>query len=236
MFTGIVHSKKEIVAVDMDRDYGTIRVRLKSDLIAGLEQGASVAIDGVCLTVSSISEDTATFDVIKSTIQKTNLITKRPGDFVNVERSYRQGDEVGGHEVSGHVDCTANVLSIERLQGNVRQAFSLSPFWMKYLFLEGFIALNGVSLTVAEINKEEGWFAVWLIPETLRRTNLELLKVGDRVNVEVHKGIQVVVDTVGEAVERTINKAIQEGRLTDSLLRDLSQITNRHLHGALIEK
>ncbi len=233
MFTGIVHSEREIVAADLDRVCGTIQIRMDEDLLSDLNLGASVAVDGVCLTVSAIDGPVVTFDVVQSTIRKTTLLGKAAGDHVNIERSYSAGDEVGGHDVSGHVDCTAEVVSIERTRGNVCQMFSLPPFWMKYLFLDGFVAINGVSLTVSDLHKEDSRFSVWLIPETLRRTNLNRLSVGERVNMEVHKGIQVVVDTVSDAVERTITKAIEEGRLSRALLNDLLGTTDHLVRGFL---
>ena len=236
MFTGIVHSQREVIGIDLDRECGTIQIRLDGGLTERLEIGASVAINGVCLTASAIDGDLVSFDVIQSTIQKTNLLEVAGGDFVNVERSYVQGDEIGGHEVSGHVDTTARVVAIEAVRGNVHQTFALPPFWMRYIFLQGFIAINGASLTVSEVDKKEHCFSVWLIPETLRRTNLNKVSIGDYVNIEVHKGVQVVVDTVGDAVERVITQAIENERLSGELVRDLLGTTGNLLQGSSLNQ
>lgn len=233
MFTGIVHSEREIVHTDLDASCGSIRVRFDDELLRGLSLGASVAVDGVCLTASAIDGQIVTFDVVQSTIRKTNLLARNVGDYVNVERSYAVGDEVGGHDVSGHVDCAAEVVAVEESRGNVCQTYMLPVFWMKYLFPEGFVAVNGASLTVSDIDKQAALFTVWLIPETLRRTNLKRLSPGDKVNIEVHKGVQVIVDALGEAVERTISKAIDEGRLSPALLSDLMGTTDHRVRGLL---
>jgi riboflavin synthase len=214
MFSGIVQSTKPISAITMGSDAGSIQVNMGEDLTRGLCEGASVAIDGVCLTATSINQGHVTFDVIWSTLTRTILPHYAIGRLVNVERSLTMNSENGGHEVSGHVDCTATVISKLTSTGNTCITFSAPSEKMRYLFPLGFISINGVSLTLSEVTKNERSFSVWLIPETLRRTNLDALTIGDHVNLEFHKGTQVMVDTINEAIERVVTQAIRDGSLS----------------------
>jgi riboflavin synthase len=133
--------------------------------------------------------------------------------MVNVERSLAIGAENGGHDVSGHVDCTATIVNRISTGSNTCITFEVPADKIKYIFSLGFIAINGVSLTISDVDKEKSTFSVWLIPETLRRTNLEQLELRDFVNLEFHKGTQVVVDTINDAVERVLTHAIRNGQL-----------------------
>ena len=162
----------------------------------GLATGASVAVDGVCLTVTSIQDQLVSFDAVPETMNLTTIGALQPDSLVNIERSAKQGVEVGGHVLSGHVFDVAEIVTIERTANNREMTFQGSESWMKYVFLKGFLALNGASLTVSRVDKESHQFCVSLIPETLQRTNFGLLALGDRVNVEIDHQTQVIVDTV----------------------------------------
>jgi riboflavin synthase len=167
-------------------------------LAAGAELGASVAINGSCLTLTAVSSNgnVLSFDIIRETLNLTNLGSLSVGDLVNVERSYRVGDEVGGHIVSGHISATAEVSRIDEAENARDVFFSISPRWLKYLPHKGFVALDGASLTIATSDADSGTISVSLIPETIARTTLGLLRVGDLVNVEIDSQTQAVVDTV----------------------------------------
>lgn len=195
MFTGIVQN---LVTVQSIVDEGDL-VRLALDLgemTDNLKLGASVAVNGTCLTVTRVEQGTAYFDVIVETLNTTNLHALREGDRVNVERSFQVGDEVGGHIVSGHVTATADLVE-RRVDGNDHVlTFALAPQWMKYVFHKGFIALDGASLTVSSLNRDDSQFCVSLIPETLQRTTLGQLAEGDQVNVEVDAQTLTTVETV----------------------------------------
>ena len=197
MFTGIVQGQCEIVGI---RDGGGIRTLTVAlgELGQGLETGASVALNGACVTASVVADETADFDLIQETVTLTNLGTLRPGDRVNVERSFRVGDEVGGHLLSGHVACAVPVSDVQESEGHRLVSVTVAEPWLRYLMPKGFIALDGASLTIAELDRDTGKATVSLIPETLARTGLGDVALGDRLNLEVDSRTQAVVDTVRE--------------------------------------
>ena len=202
MFTGIVQGVAQVAAVEDRPGLRQLRLQFPPGFDAGLEIGASVACDGVCLTVTSRpAADTATFDVMQQTLSLTTLAGWVPGQRVNVERAARDGAEIGGHPLSGHVDTLATLMSVRQPQNNHVLRIGVPPRWMRYVFAKGYIAVNGASLTVAEADRSEGWFEVWLIPETLRLTTFGDKVPGDRLNLEIERQTQVIVDTVHEAVE-----------------------------------
>ena len=173
----------------------TIRVDL-ADHARGLEPGASVAINGACLTVTAVRGRHACFDLIAETRTTTNLGRLRAGDAVNVERSFRVGDEVGGHFLSGHVATTCEVVRMDVDDGHCLVSATVPAPWMPYLMPKGFVALNGASLTIAELDRARETIRVSLIPETLARTTFGEVAVGDALNLEVDAHTQAVVDTV----------------------------------------
>lgn len=195
MFTGIV---QDLVCVQSIVDEGDI-VRLCLDLGGMTDQlvrGASVAVNGTCLTVTALDQGSVYFDVIKETLRTTNLQALSEGGLVNVERSFKVGDEVGGHVVSGHVTSTAELVH-RHAQGHEQVlTFQLEPQWMKYVFHKGFISLDGASLTVSAVDKSQHQFQVSLIPETLARTTLGNVTEGALINVEVDAQTVTTVDTV----------------------------------------
>ena len=136
----------------------------------------------------------------------TTLGSYKAGDTLNVERAARDGAEIGGHPLSGHVDFTAPLLEVMQTETNHKIRFGIPEAFRPYVFAKGYIAVNGASLTVAEVNRKEGWFEVWLIPETLRMTVFGDKKVGDLVNIEIERSTQVVVDTVRETVEASLGR------------------------------
>lgn len=210
MFTGIIRGLCPLEAVDLNGDtFGRITIRHTEDMIQNLRLGDSVAIDGVCLTATEIKDLLVTYDVIKSTLSRTIIGEYMVGIHVNLERSLKPDGEIGGHEVSGHVDTTAIVESIDSTPGNRCVFFRLPCMFGKYVFPRGFITINGVSLTVSDCLDSGSLFSVWLIPETIRVTNLGSLHVGQRVNVELHRGVQVLVDTLERSVQKFLQQIIE---------------------------
>ena len=136
------------------------------------------------------------FDLVRETLASTNLGELRRGSMVNVERSARIGDEVGGHLLSGHVAAHVPVVEVLAEPGYRRLTVAVPAAWMRYLGLKGFVALNGASLTIADLDREASTVAVSLVPETLARTTFDAARVGDRLNLEVDPQSQAVVDTV----------------------------------------
>ena len=194
MFTGIVQGTAEVVRIIEKTEFRIHRIRLPETALPGLEPGASVAHNGCCLTVTHIEGDLVDFDLMQETLKVTNLGTLTVGDRVNYERAARFGDEIGGHAMSGHILCTADVVAVESSPNNHRSEVRLPPAWHKYLFTKGYIGIDGISLTIGEVVENE--FDVNLIPETLQRTNLGSRKIGDRVNIEIDPQTQAIVDTI----------------------------------------
>ena len=200
MFTGIVQGVCPVVSCETHAGIARVAVDL-DDLARGLELGASIAINGACVTVTEIDGSLVGFDLIKETIELSNLGELAAGTTVNVERSFRVGDEVGGHILSGHVAGVAVVTQITSDHGHRLVTMAIQLEWMAYLMLKGFVALDGASLTIAEVDRAAATIAVSLIPETLARTTFGRLEVGDRINLEVDSRTQVIVDTVREVLK-----------------------------------
>lgn len=196
MFTGIVQGSFPIGAIDKKAGLMTLVIDLPPALCEGLEVGASVAVDGVCLTVTALTSEGVSFDVMQQTLSLTTLGDLENGDAVNIERSARQGVEIGGHIVSGHVDGAVEIVAIEEPENNRFVTYRMPPEKMKYIFDKGFVALNGCSLTVAETDRNKQTFTVCYIPETLRVTTHAAKQIGDRVNIEIDRQTQAIVDTV----------------------------------------
>lgn len=200
MFTGIVQDLVCVQSVDHKSDISRLGIDL-GEHTEKLQLGASVAVNGTCLTVTGVQQGTVCFDVIVETLRTTNLGTIQAGDFVNIERSFHVGDEVGGHILSGHVTATAELMA-KKVEGHDHVLlFALDQSWLKYVFHKGFIALDGASLTVSSLDRQASMFTVSLIPETLARTTLGQLKVGDSVNVEVDSQTLATVETVERIVQ-----------------------------------
>ena len=195
MFTGIVQSVCQVSHLSNEQSVTRISVQL-NEIATGVELGASVALNGVCLTAVSIVGSIADFEVVSETARLTNLAELELGSAVNVERSLRFGDEVGGHVLAGHIADTVQVKQIHHSDRTSMLSFEVPTTWRRYFFTKGFVALNGVSLTLAEFDVATGVGSVNLIPETLSRTNLSLVKIGDRLNLEVDAQTQAIVDTV----------------------------------------
>ena len=201
MFTGIVQGMATVVAITERTGLRTCTLRFPPHFCDGLEIGASVSCEGVCLTVTTLrGGDLADFDVMQQTLSLTTLAALQIGSRVNVERAARDGAEIGGHPLSGHVDFKASLAHIRQPENNHVLRIRVPEPWMRYIFAKGYIAINGASLTVAEANRPEGWFEVWLIPETLRMTTFGEKAVGAELNIEIERATQVMVDTVRDAV------------------------------------
>ena len=207
MFTGIVKGIGKVAQVKTAPGLTSFAVAMDPPLLEGLQQGASVAIDGVCLTVVNFDAKQVWFDAIAETLNRTHFNTLKEGQLVNVERSARFGDEIGGHILSGHIFGTVTVTAIERTPNNCAVTFQCPIDWTKYLFPKGYIALNGASLTVVDVNKTEGQFSVHLIPETLLRSTFGKIKVGDRINLEFDSQTQTLVDSIKDSIESYANRS-----------------------------
>lgn len=209
MFTGIVQGTARIAALSDRPGLRTFTLAFPAGFCLGLEVGASVACGGVCLTATAVRPEAeeADFDVMHQTLNVTALGHHRVGERLNVERAARDGAEIGGHPLSGHVDFQARVASVRRPQNNHVLRVDVPAPWMRYIFAKGYVAVDGASLTVAEAGREadgRGWFEVWLIPETLRLTTFAQRQAGDALHIEIDRQTQVIVDTVRAAVEERL--------------------------------
>lgn len=199
MFTGIVQGTAQLHSVIEKMDFRTHIVKMPQELLVDLDIGASVAHNGVCLTVTKIEPEIGYsfvhFDLMAETLRITNLGSLKAGDFVNIERAMRFGAEIGGHILSGHIYCTAAVSERNERENNLQIWFELpTEDAMKYVLTKGFIAVDGISLTIGEVRGNQ--FCVNLIPETIERTLIAQRGVGDLVNIEIDPQTQAIVDTV----------------------------------------
>ncbi|CAD5372469.1 Riboflavin synthase [Rubrivivax sp. A210] len=208
MFTGIVQGIAVVQALEDRPGLRSFRLGFAPGFCTGLAIGASVAVDGVCLTVTALAgADAADFDVMQQSLALTTLGELAAGSRVNVERAARDGAEIGGHPLSGHVDFKATLAEVRRPENNQVLRIAVPAPWMRYVFAKGYIAVNGASLTVAEAAREPGgggWFEVWLIPETLRATTFGSKAEGAALNIEIERSTQVFVDTVRDAIDERL--------------------------------
>jgi riboflavin synthase len=194
MFTGLVAGTGTVSAAEHGAE-GT-RLRLTTPLAAELSEGDSVSVNGVCLTAVEVDGDVFSADVMAETLRRSSLGPLREGDLVNLELPLRAGDRLGGHVVQGHVDATGTVESVTD-EGFARVLRIEAPSGvLRYVVEKGSIAVDGVSLTVAEI--DDDGFSISLIPETLERTTLGALAPGRSVNLEV--------DVLAKYVEKLVSR------------------------------
>ena len=195
MFSGLIGYRGTLVSADREEG-GGVRLRIRCEGVKRERPDVkdSIAIDGVCLTATKIDGKTLAFDVIPETLARTTLGARNEGDVLNVEYSLRVGDRMGGHFVYGHVDATAEVLA-RTPEGQGERVRIERPAQLAPMIAEkAFIAIDGVSLTVAAVG--EGWFEIALIPETLERTTLGSRPAGNRVNLEVDPLARYVVEAL----------------------------------------
>jgi riboflavin synthase len=197
MFTGIVAELGEVARIEHRGDAARLTIRGSVDDVS---PGESIAVNGVCLTVTGVIDGTFTADVMGETLARSGLGALTPGAPVNLECSVRLADRLGGHLVQGHVDATGTIISRSPAAHWDRVRISLPAAISRYVVHKGSIAVDGVSLTVSALSPpdtDDSWFEVSLIPETLKRTTLGTRQPGDTVNLEV--------DVIAKYVERLLN-------------------------------
>jgi len=195
MFTGLIEEVGSVIAVRAS-DRGT-QLQIAAPKIAKkIRTGDSVAVNGCCLTLSSQRDDQLTFDLLEETIGRTNLKVLPPDTPINLERALSADGRFGGHLIQGHIDCTSPILAFEERAGDHRLEVRLPAEFAHYVVSKGSIAMNGISLTVAEVLPES--LVVWIIPHTKRYTNLDRAKAGDLLNLEF--------DILAKYVERMLSR------------------------------
>lgn len=200
MFSGIVDAVGEIASVRETSGGREIRVRA-ANYWSGVAVGGSIAVDGVCLTVTRVERDDACFDVIVETLRRSTLGALRAGDRVNLQKSLRTGDAIDGHFVQGHVDAVARVSRAEQAGGEAMWWFTMDAAAMEYVIPKGSIAVDGISLTVVDVTGSS--FSVALIPTTLSKTTLGDKSAGDTVNIET--------DIISRTVVHHLRRASHQG-------------------------
>jgi riboflavin synthase len=195
MFTGIVAELGEVAGIERRGDAARLTIRGSTE---GVIPGESIAVNGVCLTVTGIGDDTFTADVMGETLDRSSLGALTAGVPVNLERSVRLADRLGGHLMQGHVDATGTIISRSPATDWDQVRISLPAGISRYVVHKGSIAVDGISLTVSALGPpgEQSWFEVCLIPETLKRTTMGTREPGDVVNLEV--------DVIAKYVERLL--------------------------------
>lgn len=196
MFTGLIQDLGTVSSIERGSDSAIITIT--TSLTTSIREGDSVSVNGVCLTATSITNDSFSADVIVQTLKLTSLKSIAEASPVNLELATTATTRLGGHMVQGHVDGVGRVSVIEPGEQWWKLVVEVPSNLLRYIVNQGSIAIDGVSLTVGEVNDDSSQVTLWLIPETLTRTNLSSKKVGDEVNVEV--------DVIAKYVERLINR------------------------------
>jgi len=196
MFTGLIQDLGTVSSIERGSDSAIITIT--TSLTTSIHEGDSVSVNGVCLTATSITNDSFSADVMVQTLKLTSLKSIAEASPVNLELATTTTTRLGGHMVQGHVDGVGRVSVIEPGEQWWKLVVEVPSNLLRYIVNQGSIAIDGVSLTVGEVNDDSRQVTLWLIPETLTRTNLSSKKVGDEVNVEV--------DVIAKYVERLINR------------------------------
>jgi riboflavin synthase len=197
MFTGLIEEVGTVVTLLTEGDATQLRIEAPG-VAAKVALGESVAVNGCCLTVSARANQTLTFDLLGETLERTNLRMLARGERVNLECAVAVGAPLGGHFVQGHVDCAMPIISSEKIGADLRVEIELPPEFAAYVAGKGSIAVNGVSLTVAEVSEKS--FAVWIIPHTKKHTNIATARPGTLVNIEF--------DLLAKYVERLLHRHV----------------------------
>lgn len=192
MFTGIVQGTGTVLSINNGETIRTLVIDLPN--VENLAIGASVAINGVCLTATTIESNLVHFDVIEETLQRTSTGELEVGHLVNIERSLAFGDEIGGHLLSGHIMGTGLVHAVDSSGEGMNLEILVPEQLRKFILEKGYIGVDGISLTVGAV--ENGCFSLHIIPETLRLTTLGQREAGDAVNLEIDSTTQTIVETV----------------------------------------
>ena len=194
MFSCIVQGTGKVQKITAKKSYISIEISAPKNFNKKLKKGASISVNGVCLTSLDSGQRKLKFDVINETLSKTNISKLKKGSLVNLERSITASTEIGGHLMSGHIHFSGRVEKILTKNTNKDLQIKFPRKYKEYIFEKGYIGLNGCSLTLGKVNKDS--FYVHLIPETLEVTNLNVLKKGSLVNIEIDQNTIAVVETV----------------------------------------
>ena len=200
MFSGIVQTVGKIESIKDKNHIKTIRIETHGNYLEDIAIGQSVSIDGVCLSLVKKNNEYCEFEAVEETVNRTTLGSYKQGSKVNLEKSLKFGDTVGGHFVSGHIHTRGRIVEVELVGESKNILIEIEEKWIKYLTEKGYISVNGASITIGKVSKNT--FYVHLIPETLKTTNLDELIYDNYVNLEFDQTTIAIVDTT----ERLINQ------------------------------
>ena len=200
MFSGIVQTVGKIESIKDTNHIKTIRIETHGDYLEDIAIGQSVSVDGVCLSLVKKNNEYCEFEAVEETINRTTLGSYKQGTKVNLEKSLKFGDTVGGHFVSGHIHTRGRIVEVELIGESKNILVEIEEKWIKYLTEKGYISVNGASITIGKVSKNT--FYIHLIPETLKTTNLDELIYDNYVNLEFDQTTIAIVDTT----ERLINQ------------------------------
>ena len=200
MFSGIVQTVGKIESIKDKNHIKTIRIETHGNYLEDIAIGQSVSVDGVCLSLVKKNNEYCEFEAVEETINRTTLGSYKQGSKVNLEKSLKFGDTVGGHFVSGHIHTRGRIVEVELVGESKNILVEIEEKWIKYLTEKGYISVNGASITIGKVSKNT--FYVHLIPETLKTTNLDELIYDNYVNLEFDQTTIAIVDTT----ERLINQ------------------------------
>ena len=209
MFTGIIEEIGKIEKISQRGHNLKLRVKA-SKILNDLKVGDSINISGACQTVIATDEHSFTVEAVEETLRKTNLAQLKIDDLVNLERPLRLSDRLGGHLVTGHIDCVGKIKSAVKKEGSFLYEFELPEKYLAYLVEKGSVAVDGISLTVVEV--KENSFTVAIIPFTLENTTLGTKKIGDLINIET--------DLIGKYVERILTAKKDKSMITEEWLKE----------------
>jgi len=200
MFSGIVQTVGKIESIKDKNHIKTITIETHGNYLEDIAIGQSVSIDGVCLSLVKKNNEYCEFEAVEETVNRTTLGSYKQGSKVNLEKSLKFGDTVGGHFVSGHIHTRGRIVEVELVGESKNILIEIEEKWIKYLTEKGYISVNGASITIGKVSKNT--FYVHLIPETLKTTNLDELIYDNYVNLEFDQATIAIVDTT----ERLINQ------------------------------
>jgi riboflavin synthase len=209
MFTGIIQELGEVKSVSKGIRFRKLEIEAKK-VLEDLKTGDSINVDGACQTVVSVKSSSFIVETVEETLRRTTLGELKPRDQVNLERALRFSDRLGGHILTGHVDCKGRIKSIDRRGNSWRFEFSLPETYIAYIVEKGSAGVDGISLTVVDVFKDS--FGVSVIPFTLAQTSLSKKKVGDSVNIEV--------DLLGKFVKRFLDMKSSKEKITQEFLKE----------------
>ena len=198
MFTGLISSLGVVEAITKGEEYAKLTIK-DAKIASQIRVGDSVSVNGTCLSVTEFDTQGFAVDVMVQTLKLTAIGSLDKGDLVNLELATKSGEPLGGHIVQGHVDCVGKVVALKQAEKWLALTVAIPAEKMRYVVPQGSIAIDGVSLTVGEIDDSKNAITVWLIPQTLELTNLGKKSPNDLVNIEV--------DILAKYVERLVNKS-----------------------------